>query len=203
MIISLLIISNNLQTVKAVEAILFFMERDNDTFKSLRTIPITSTQMVLAKIAALFIFSFIFCVATTVVSMLCGMFVFKVQGVVYKLWHTIELAIFITAGTLPIIAVIVFFSRSYIFSILLCVFYSVLSVSAIMLYNVLPKAVLHILPISLTAFWSASDMSKHIKMNLTEIEALIPTTTQVIITLFFMAALSIMAIVHLYKKRGE
>ena len=32
-----------------VAALLFFMERDNDTFKNLRTIPITSSQMVIAK----------------------------------------------------------------------------------------------------------------------------------------------------------
>ena len=30
-------------------AVIFFEERDNDTFKNLRTIPITSTQMLIAK----------------------------------------------------------------------------------------------------------------------------------------------------------
>ena len=35
--------------IGVIAAILFFMERDNDTFKNLRTIPVTSTQMVLAK----------------------------------------------------------------------------------------------------------------------------------------------------------
>ena len=37
-----------------------FMERDNDTFKNLRTIPVTSTQMVLAKIIVLFLFELFF-----------------------------------------------------------------------------------------------------------------------------------------------
>ena len=40
--------------IGVIAAILFFMERDNDTFKNLRTIPVTSTQMVLAKIIVLF-----------------------------------------------------------------------------------------------------------------------------------------------------
>ena len=44
---------------KMIAAILFFMERDNDTFKNLRTIPVTSTQMVLAKIIVLFIFGIV------------------------------------------------------------------------------------------------------------------------------------------------
>ena len=42
--------------IGVIAAILFFMERDNDTFKNLRTIPVTSTQMVLAKIIVLFLF---------------------------------------------------------------------------------------------------------------------------------------------------
>ena len=42
--------------IGVLAALLFFMERDNDTFKNLRTIPITSTNMVIAKIIVLFIF---------------------------------------------------------------------------------------------------------------------------------------------------
>ena len=45
--------------IGVIAAILFFMERDNDTFKNLRTIPVTSTQMVLAKIIVLFLFGII------------------------------------------------------------------------------------------------------------------------------------------------
>ena len=48
--------------IGVIAAMLFFMERDNDTFKNLRTIPVTSTQMVLAKIFVLFLFGIIFCV---------------------------------------------------------------------------------------------------------------------------------------------
>ena len=48
-------------------------ERDNDTFKNLRTIPVTSTQMVLAKIFVLFLFGIIFCVASTIATILCEM----------------------------------------------------------------------------------------------------------------------------------
>ena len=47
--------------IGVIAAMLFFMERDNDTFKNLRTIPVTSTQMIMAKIIVLFIFGVIFC----------------------------------------------------------------------------------------------------------------------------------------------
>ena len=55
--------------IGVIAAILFFMERDNDTFKNLRTIPVTSTQMVLAKIIVLFLFGIVFCVASTIATM--------------------------------------------------------------------------------------------------------------------------------------
>lgn len=42
--------------IGVIAALLFFMERDNDTFKNLRVIPVTSTQMILAKIIVLFSF---------------------------------------------------------------------------------------------------------------------------------------------------
>lgn len=190
--------------VGIIAAILFFMERDNDTFKNLRTIPVTSTQMVLAKISVLFVYSIIFCVSTTAVSMLFGAILFQVQGALYKFWFSVEAGFFITLGTLPIIAVIVFFSRSYIFSVLLCVFYSVISLSVSMLCDVLPKAILHMLPFTLTTFWSAGDMSKHIKLDFTPgLAAVIPTTMQVVSRLFLMATVSVMAIVVMYKKRSE
>lgn len=50
--------------IGVIAAMLFFMERDNDTFKNLRTIPVTSTQMIMAKIIVLFIFGVIFCLAS-------------------------------------------------------------------------------------------------------------------------------------------
>ena len=42
------------------------MEKGDYIFKNLRTIPVTSTQMVLAKIIVLFIFGIVFCVASTI-----------------------------------------------------------------------------------------------------------------------------------------
>ena len=125
--------------IGVIAAILFFMERDNDTFKNLRTIPVTSTQMVLAKIIVLFIFGIVFCVASTIATILCGFGTLEVYGIGYKLFLAVETGIFITAGTLPLIVLVVFFSKTYVFSILLCVFYSVLNMSATALFDTLPK----------------------------------------------------------------
>lgn len=183
---------------------LFFMERDNDTFKNLRTIPVTSTQMVLAKVLVLFLFGVIFCVASTIATILCGFGTLEVYGIGYKLFLAVETGIYITAGTLPLIVLVVFFSKTYVFSILLCVFYSVLNMSATALFDVLPRTILWLLPTPLTTFWSAGDMAAHgIQMDLEQMNGLIPSTFQVILILGIMAIVSFFLIDRLYKQRGN
>lgn len=190
--------------IGVIAAMLFFMERDNDTFKNLRAIPVTSTQMVLAKILVLFLFGIIFCVASTLAIILCGITTLEVYGIGYKLFLAVETGIFITAGTLPLIVLIVFFSKTYIFSILLCVFYSVLNISATALFDTLPKAILWLLPMPLTTFWSAGDMAAHgIKMDLEQMIGLIPSTFQVVLILGIMAIISFLLIDKIYKQMGE
>ncbi len=189
--------------IGVIAAILFFMERDNGTFKNLRVIPVTSTQMVLAKILVLFLFGILFCVSSTAATIFCGLGTLKVYGIGYKLFLAVETGIFITAGTLPLVVLIVFSSRTYVFSVLLCVFYSVLNMSATALFDALPKAVLWILPAPLTTFWSAGDMAAHgIKMDLEQMTGLIPSTAQVALILGSMAVISLLLIDRFYKQRG-
>lgn len=56
-----------------VAAMLFFMERDNDTLKNLHTIPVSPAKIASAKIAVLFILGFIYSLATLLSSMIGGM----------------------------------------------------------------------------------------------------------------------------------
>ena len=94
--------------------------------------------------------------------------------------------------------------RTYVFSILLCVFYSVLNMSATALFDALPKTILWFLPTPLTTFWSAGDMAAHgIKMDLEQMTGLIPSTFQVVMILGIMAIISFWLIDRLYKQRGE
>ena len=102
-----------------IAALLFFMERDNDTFKNLRTIPVTSTQMVLAKCFVLLVLSVIFCVSSTVATMLCGFVFWGVSDILFKLLFSILYGLLIAISALPLVLLIVFFSKSYIFSIML------------------------------------------------------------------------------------
>lgn len=192
-----------------IAAILFFMERDSGTFKNLRTIPVTSTQMVLAKIIVLFILAIIFCLASTAACVLLGGIFFKVTGVLYKLWMSVLTGIMITAGTLPLVIVIVLLSKTYIFSVLLCVFYSVLNAFAEFLMTVLPKAIVFALPVPLINLWSSNEMQNRMSMGdvddllmLKEL-GLIPSTELTFAILAVMALASVGIIVHLYRKWEE
>ncbi len=189
--------------IGVIAALLFFMERDNDTFKNLRTIPVTSTQLIFAKIAVLFLFGLIFCLASAAVAILCGNLIAEVNGLAYKLWLAVKMGIFITAGTLPLVALVVFFSKTYIFSVLLCVFYSVLSLTAGSSFGNLPKLLCWLLPIPLTNLWCAGDMVRHgLRESAGSLQYLVPSTLQTVLILGVMSVLSIWLIDRLYKKRG-
>ncbi len=190
--------------IGVIAAMLFFMERDNDTFKNLRTIPITSTQMVLAKIIVLFFVGIIFSLASAFIAILCGGVIAEVNNIAYRLFLALEMGIFITAGTLPLVILVVFFSKTYVFSVLLCVFYSVLSMTAESSFGVLPKAMCWLMSIPLTTLWSAGDLTAHGTMaGVGMLENLIPTTFQTIIILAVIALLSVILIDYMYKKRGD
>ena len=190
--------------IGVIAALLFFMERDNDTFKNLRTIPVTSSQMIFAKIIVLFVMGAVFSLASALAAVLCGGLVSEVNGVAYKLSVALGTGFFITAGTLPLVVLVVFFSKTYIFSVLLCVFYSVLSMTAESSFGVLPKALCWLMPIPLTTLWSAGDMARHGVIESVGVLAYLqPTTFQTIAILGVWAVVSVIVIDHLYKKRRE
>lgn len=187
-------------------AILFFMERDNDTFKSLCTIPVTSTQMVLAKIVVLFLFGSLFCVMSTIATILCGSCTaaMEVNGIAYKLLISIVLGVLITAGTLPLVVLIVFFSKTYIFSVLTCAFYSVLALTVECMFGSVPKLLCWMAPIPLTTLWVAGQLVGHgFPLKLSEqLVEYIPTTTQAAGIIGVIAVLSIAAVDRVYRRRG-
>lgn len=190
--------------IGVIAAMLFFMERDHDTFKNLRTIPVTGSGMILAKIIVLFAMGIVFSACSALAAVLCGSLISEVNGIAYKLSVALEMGIFITAGTLPLIVLVVFFSRTYIFSILLCVFYSVLSMTAESCFGALPKMICWLMPIPLATLWSAGDMERHGVIEIKgTIAYLLPTTFQTIAVLGTEAVLSVIVIDYLYRKRGE
>lgn len=107
-----------------IAAILFFIERDCDTSKNLRTIPVTNTQLIMAKISMLFIFSITFCLISTLsVALFCKLFhVGMVYGMAYKIFMSLIFGVLIVAASLPIVFLIIYFNQSFLLSILLAFF---------------------------------------------------------------------------------
>lgn len=103
--------------------------------------------------------------------------------------------------------VIVFFSKSYIFSILLCVFYSVLNEAGTFVMGTLPKAAVYLMPVPLTTLWSAADMQQNMAFgdtnDLIAFADLIPSEFTVISILSALAAISMIIMAQLYKRRGQ
>ena len=157
----------------------------------------------------LFLYGVVFSAASLGATLLSAAFLpqfFAITGLGYKLLMSLELGVFITAGTLPLVILIVFFSRSYVFSVLLCVFYSVLNLSATSLLEVLPKTAAWLLPGTLTTLWSAGDMTAHgITLNIRSMteRGLIPSTLQTAAILAVMAAISLLLMIKLYERRNE
>lgn len=187
-------------------AVIFFEERDNDTFKNLKTIPITSTQLVISKIILMLICSIIFCLLSCIASGICGLIFFELNDFGYKLLISAEMGILMGIGILPLVVVVVYFSKTYIFSILLCVFWTSLNTLITAMYDVLPKFVLWILPIPLSMFWSSKELlERGMVLDLSEFQKLnlLPSTLETFAILGVIGIISIFLIDYIYRKRSE
>lgn len=187
-------------------AVIFFEERDNDTFKNLKAIPVTSTQLVISKIIFMLICSIVFCILSAIATGICGLIVFEVSDFGYKILISAEMGVLMGLGILPLVVVVVYFSKTYIFSILLCIFWTSLNTLVTAMYDVLPKFVLWGLPIPLSMFWSSKklldrgfilDLSAFQKLNL------LPSTLETFAILGTIGIISIFLIDYIYRKRSE
>lgn len=112
-----------------VGAVLFFTERDNDTFKNIRTIPITCGQLVLVKLTVLYLWAVFYSVLTTVsVTVFCAAVNYRaVYDVPFKLMVSLLAGIMIVSFSLPAVVVVIYFNQNYVLSLLLAFSYSTLN----------------------------------------------------------------------------
>lgn len=139
-----------------VASMLFFMERDNETLKNLVTIPVSRKNIVLAKLSVVIVLSIVYSVASLFASILGGLIVSGVEDIFYRLFVSILLGILIAIATFPIILVIVYFNKSFIFSIIVSFLYASISFAITMIFSASPEsinALASILPISIVFKW--------------------------------------------------
>ncbi|MDO4291827.1 MAG: ABC transporter permease [Eubacteriales bacterium] len=144
-----------------IAAMLFLMERDNDTLKNLLAIPVSRTKIVFAKICVLLGLSILYSVAGLGASLIGGIIVGHVGDILFRFGISICLGLFVLVATLPVIMVILIGNKSYIFSIILSFAYAVISFAVTMMFGSNPEAVntvASILPIPLIMKWYLGTM---------------------------------------------
>ena len=109
-----------------ITAMLFFMERDNDTLKNLLVIPEPKSKILMAKLCVLLALSVLYSVAELGVTIIGGIFTGSVEGIFPRLLVSVGLGVFVLLATLPVIAVIIAGNKSYIFSIILSFVYAII-----------------------------------------------------------------------------
>lgn len=194
--------------VGIIAAVLFFMERDCDTFKNIRTIPVTYTKLVMTKILMLFIFSIFFCIISTLAAALSAK-IFQVgivYGMPYKLIMSVVFGILITAASLPIVLLIIFFNKTFLLSLLLAFFYSILNwgILGTVGTTISTGKIIFInsFPVICVMNWISGSMMKHLQKDtlLPEAYAIIPDTPYMITLIILTVSLSLWLLIRFYKK---
>lgn len=108
-------------------ASLFFEEHDNDTLKNLTVVPVSRGRLVMAKLFVLFLFS----VAYELVGFGIAMLLAVTQGVFLAGWGlqlylTLCTGALLWAAALPCVILVVWCNKSYIISVIIAFFYTLL-----------------------------------------------------------------------------
>lgn len=107
---------------------LFFVEQDNDTLKNLLCIPVSKNQLILVKLLVLLIFSVAFQFMGFAVSTLIAVCKnIPLSGFAFQLSLTASTGVLMWAAAFPCIVLVVWFNKSYILSVIIVFFYTLLN----------------------------------------------------------------------------
>ena len=107
---------------------LFFTETDNDTLKNLTTIPISKSKIVVAKIGVMAIISVAYTLLGFFASVLCSKILgIAMENMAQKFVLSIGLGIMLLAAALPCVALVVWFNKSDLISIVITLFYTIIN----------------------------------------------------------------------------
>lgn len=190
-----------------VAAMLFFMERDNNTLKNLRTIPVLPIKIVTAKIAVLYVLGVIFALATLLSSMIGGLIAGSaLEDVGGKLFIAIITVLLYTTSILPVVIVIVGLNRSYIFAVILTFFYTMFDFmlaygGVFATANPMLKTVTNIMPAPIIYRWQATYFVETGTAAYAVLKPYFMPLWIVALTVAIIGLLSYLAIVKIYSNR--
>lgn len=190
-----------------IAAMLFFTERDNETLKNTRTIPISLWKIATAKIIVLYMFGQIFVCVTLFASMTGGLIAGSELGSIWsKIWVSIMTGLLYTTSILPIVIAIVGFSRSYIFSIILTFFYTMFSFmlgfsGLFTSSDPIIKVLTNIIPAPIIYRWQASMLIEKTTNAYKIWKPYFLPLWLVVLTVLIIGLLSYLAIINIYEKK--
>lgn len=107
---------------------LFFIEQDNDTLKNLVTIPVSKEKIVMAKIGVMAIVAVAYSLtsffASVIFSAILGI---PMEHMVQKFVLSVALGLMLLVATLPCVALVVWFNKSDLISIVITLFYTIIN----------------------------------------------------------------------------
>ncbi len=107
---------------------LLFEEQDNDTLKNLRTIPVDKARLAIAKMLVLLIFSVLFMAAGGLLSLVIVLFQgWEPAGFWHLFFVGLGESLIMWAGALPCVLLVVAFNKSYIISVIITFFYTLIN----------------------------------------------------------------------------
>ena len=182
------------------------MERDNDTFKNLCVIPVTTSRLIMAKLSVVLIYGLFYTFCNTAF-MILFTWILK-AGIIYdvgfKLVFSLIFGIGITIATLPVIVFIIYFNKSYLISTLLSFFYAILNWSILSLVEVNMSfvKVINLFPTLCVMNWSSKKMMGHLAdRHLSEAAYLLfPSEVWAFAVLGITLVLSLLLMLRFYKK---
>ncbi|MDO4169953.1 MAG: ABC transporter permease [Lachnospiraceae bacterium] len=187
-------------------SILFFMERDNDTFKNLCVIPVTTSRLIVAKLSVVLVYGlfYTFCNFAFMTFFTWILNAGIIYDIGFKLIFSFIFGIGITIATLPVIVLIIYFNKSYLISTLLSFFYAILnwSVLSIVETNLSLIKIINLFPTLCLMNWSSKKMLGRMtdRYLLPEAYLLFPSDIWAFVVMVITLILSILLILHFYKK---
>ena len=107
---------------------LFFVEQDNDTLKNLLCIPVSKNQLVFVKLLVLLLFSVAFQLMGFMVGTAIAVFQkIPLNDFVFQFFLTASTGVLMWAAALPCIGLVIWFNKSYILSVIIVFFYTLLN----------------------------------------------------------------------------
>ncbi|MDD4849941.1 MAG: ABC transporter permease [Gemmiger sp.] len=189
--------------VGILAAILFFMERDCDTYKNLRAVPLSARQLIFAKIGILYLWAVVYSILTTLATVAftallgCGL----PYNLLFKFGISVLCGILATTASLPAVVFVIYFNQTYLVSVLLSFGYAISNWLALVIFRG-NNAILDWLPINGTLNWVGLVVINREAAHFgTAAQPLTPQNTlHLVVLLGLTFAFSLVLIIRFYKK---